>query len=110
MCSSCFTENISFFKSKEEFLIFEKELDIKIWNNILIQLKNKHDYRVGDIIYKCVKCESKWILSIPDYSWNGYFIKESNRNTNVKIKNHSSINIIIIIVIVVVMTLIINML
>jgi hypothetical protein len=91
MCKDCFESEISSFESEESFISFETKFTNKLLSNKLVKLKTKTGVKEGfreDGPYQCSSCNTKWIVSSPDYSWRGYLISNSivGKTINVKTK------------------------
>ena len=78
MCEKCFIQESKNFPSHYDFENFEKILDLKCKNKIHeinTQPNKLEDFK---IYYQCTHCNKKWIMSIPDNAWRGYFLTEKN--------------------------------
>jgi len=102
MCEKCFEKEYKKFPSYTDFENFEKVLDKKCKNNILkidIQSNELIDFRM---YYQCTFCKEKWVMSIPENAWRGYFLTEKNALKYhlqlEKEKKERFINLIIIII------------
>lgn len=78
MCEDCFTKKFKGFTFQSDYDNFKETLDRKCFLNkveILEDINALQDFR---IYYKCKTCNEKYILSIPDYAWRGYFLTYQN--------------------------------
>ena len=78
MCEKCFEKGYKKFSSQTDFQNFEKVLDLKCQNKILeinTQSNELTDFRM---YYQCTNCNEKWVMSIPDNAWRGYFLTEQD--------------------------------
>lgn len=82
MCKDCFEEQYYSFPSQTEFEKFEEVLDLKcrLGKIKILESKNEVENELIDfrMYYKCETCEEKFIMSIPDNAWRGYFLTELN--------------------------------
>lgn len=95
MCKYCFNNETDRFKNDNEFFLLLKEINKKIGNdtfslvqeNILVEDGNYiidilgiklFPQTLGSeyTLYKCLKCNSRWRLSIPETYWRGYFKRD----------------------------------
>ena len=77
MCNDCFNKEILAFDSEQEFIDFETELSKKLVNSNTMQWLDEPNLIEGfrcDGPYQCFTCNTKWIVSSPDYSSRGYLI------------------------------------
>lgn len=78
MCDKCFNDEIKSFPSQADFEEFDLVLTKKIANDKNIKMGKLFDTASKDIgyqVYECVVCGQLWKLSIPDYSYRGYFLR-----------------------------------
>ncbi|NHM01571.1 hypothetical protein [Flavobacterium difficile] len=82
MCRDCFDKQYYGFASLTEFEKFEEVLDLKCKSEKIKILESKNEFESGLIdfrmYYKCNTCKEKFVVSIPDNAWRGYFLTEPN--------------------------------
>ena len=78
MCEKCFEKEYKKFSSQTDFENFEKILDLKCQNKILEINTQSNEFEDFRMYYQCTYCNEKWVMSIPDNAWRGYFLTEKN--------------------------------
>ncbi|MDO8316756.1 MAG: hypothetical protein Q7T12_04455 [Flavobacterium sp.] len=82
MCNECFDKQYYGFPSQSEFEKFEGILDIKCKTGEIKILDSKSEVESGlldfRMYYQCITCKEKFVMSIPDNAWRGYFLTEQN--------------------------------
>jgi len=82
MCEDCFDKEYYGFPSQIEFEKFEELLDRKSRTKKIEILKSGAEYESGlmdfRMYHKCNTCDEKYVMSIPDNAWRGYFLTEQN--------------------------------
>ena len=70
------------FPSQSKFENFERILDLKCKTGKIKILDSKSEVESGLIdfrmYYQCITCKEKFVMSIPDNAWRGYFLTERN--------------------------------
>lgn len=89
MCDFCFNNEYEKFSTYKDFDKFELLLNEKLKEKTLITFDTRNNSKsASDYLYKCIKCDVLWCLSIPDNAWRGYLLKRSHANKFLKkIKN-----------------------
>ena len=82
MCNECFDKQYYGFPSQSEFEKFEGILDLKCKTGEIKILDSKSEVESGlldfRMYYQCITCKEKFVMSIPDNAWRGYFLTEQN--------------------------------
>ena len=82
MCKDCFDKQYYDFHSQAEFEKFEEILDLKCKSEKIKLLESKNEIESGLIdfrmYYQCNTFKEKFVMSIPDNAWRGYFLTEQN--------------------------------
>ena len=82
MCSDCFDKQYYGFPSYTEYEEFEAILDLKTRSHKIEMLESENEDAKGLMDYRlyfnCNTCSEKYVLSIPDHAWRGYFLTEQN--------------------------------
>lgn len=79
MCSYCFNKEYKGFPSHDDFERFEKDLDLKLRENkVEIYVPTGEGVIDYELNYICKICNEKFVMSVPDNAWRGYFLKEEN--------------------------------
>ncbi|PDS21725.1 hypothetical protein [Flavobacterium branchiophilum] len=82
MCIDCFDKQYYGFASQREFEKFEEVLNLKCKSKKIKILESKNEVESGLIdfrmYFKCDSCKIKFVMSIPDNAWRGYFLTEPN--------------------------------
>ena len=82
MCSDCFDKQYYGFPSYTEYKEFEEILDLKTRSHKIEMRESENEGAKGlmdfHLYFKCNTCSEKYVLSIPDNAWRGYFLTEQN--------------------------------
>jgi len=105
MCPNCFDKDINKFETYTDFEEFEAILDSKVNKGDVEFLDDEKDW---DGSYICKTCNELWTLSVPDYSWRGYFLPrekaisyESGINREQSISGFGCLFIVVVIAIII---------
>lgn len=82
MGKDCFDKQYYGFPSQTEFEKFEEILDLKCRSQKIKILESGNEAK-GELMdfrmyYECNTCKEKFVMSIPDNAWRGYFLTEQN--------------------------------
>ena len=113
MCKDCFDKQYYGFPSQTEFEYFEDILDLKCKSEKINILESKNEIEFGLIdyrmYYQCNTCKEKFVMSIPDNAWRGYFLTEKKAieyNEKIKISDKKKRNgCLVIIFLIVIFTI-----
>lgn len=82
MCKDCFEEELYNFSTYIDFEEFKNNLDNKCSTHKLEILESENERTKGiidfHIYFRCNSCREKFVLSIPENAWRGYFLTENN--------------------------------
>jgi hypothetical protein len=80
MCEDCFEDKYYKFETQKNFEEFEDKLQNRCFNK-KIEVIDRHEENSLSVFdsrlyYKCATCNEKWVMSIPENAWRGYFLPE----------------------------------
>lgn len=82
MCNDCFNNEIYSFETQSGFDEFHELLNKKTLSKKLLMVDVHKEYPLSihdsRLYFQCSSCSENWVMSIPDYSWRGYFLTKDN--------------------------------